>query len=129
MVEYVFAHHVEPSGADTLEEWVGSPPRGPATGAWANTPLADRREVTWAMATILGDYIAIHSNSEPDQPFMSYLTVRMAAEHPASWIRFASTHHRNRLASLQRRLYRLENAVRDVVVSTIMTCADNGAKS
>jgi hypothetical protein len=120
MAEFSLSRHVESSMANRVETWIGSPPRGPSTGAWANTSLADRREFLWAMATQLGDFIALRSADMPPCSWIVYASERMGMEHPEAWRGFSSAHEGHERESRERKIYRLSSLVAGVVTTTVV---------
>lgn len=121
MVEFQFTHSVGQLDIARVERWICSPPRGPIAGAWAHTPLSDRRELAWGMATQLADLSALHPTRGDHLAVITYVSERMNSEHPTAWARFLETHDTHERASIDRKLYRLRGILNGIVVSSVKT--------
>ncbi|HTT36025.1 MAG TPA: hypothetical protein VMH78_09215 [Thermoplasmata archaeon] len=128
MVEYdPLYHHVEPLVAQRLDSWVNSPPRGPTSGTWANTALADRRELVWAVATLVGDHAAQQLEDEMPASRIAYVSNRLVTEHSEAWRGLAEAYANLSPGALRRKLYRLTEVVSGVVTTEVQARPDPGS--
>ncbi len=127
MVESQWDHSVDARAYARVECWVGYPMRGPCSTAWTRLPMEYRRELVWAMGTQLADLETLRTSGEVHVSLLPYVSTRLSREHPAAWDRM-QTEYGPEAPGLERKLYRLANALSGVVTTEVPSATSDGPR-